>query len=134
MNEINVTVGQEVAVAGRYADRDYSFGWVVRKVTEKKGEIVVGRADWDNYTIRFDKRGWEVGSGNSYHRARLEPNVVEAREQTARKARSIEAVNAITDVHANNRVSWGWSKESLVEEVARLEQLLAEARAKVEAI
>lgn len=131
--DINVQVGQEVAVRSGYGHHDYAFGYVVKRVTPKSGEIVVVRGESE---YRFDRQGWQMKSSIGY-RSQIEPDVAKARAAMDYKAKAIAASNAIQAVynsHGGRGAIWSWGKQSLADEVARLEKLVAEARSAVDAL
>lgn len=135
MDTSALMVGQEVAVRSAYGHGDYSFGWKVARLTEKRGEVIVWRQNTDgsvtNY--RFDAGGREMGRAGSSYRATLTIDVVAAREETARMQRTREAITALHEIK-DSRARLEWGKEGLIEEVARLEALIAKARAAAELI
>lgn len=130
------TVGQEVAIAhtGPYSNRFY-FGYFVTKVTPS-GQITVSRAEQlDKFARRFDANGREIGSNVSkYNRDTLHLNVEELRERTAKEVRADKAASALNAVRLEGRAEGSYGKEALEARVAKLEELLAEARSLVEAI
>jgi hypothetical protein len=137
---MNVTVGQEVAVAtyGGHAPR-FSFGWFVKKVSPT-GQITVER---DNLAGKVAKRfrpdGRELG-GNSYYSSRMETNVAEIQARLAAIQAREEATAAFHKISAllEKKVGvpgrWMLDKTQLTEVLAEMDELVAAARAKVEAL
>lgn len=134
------TVGQRAYVIGRsrYLLGTNSYYLVaVTKVTPS-GQVLVTRVNWDDTTrpaptFRFSPEGHEIGGdkwyGNDidYDVKKIAAKINQGRAQRAAN----DAVKAV--VH-KLRSDSSWSKEGLLEEVARLESLVAAARAVVEAM
>lgn len=138
MSAINVRIGQVVAVQSPYGDGSYSFGWRVQRITPKAGRIVIEhesrKADGTPLLRTFDASGRELGRTHSRYHARLEPDAQKARDIEEQRVRQQKAATALARVQTNPNAGRCWSKESMAREVARLEGLLAEAKAAVEAI
>lgn len=137
MANVNVVVGQEVGIRSGYGHGRVSFGYTVAKVTAS-GQVVVTRTEPStipglNRERRFNADGYEMKSGAStYHRDSLVTDVAAARERARVEQACNTAANAISAVRIDARGTYG--KEGLLEQVAKLETLLAAARAAVEAI
>lgn len=128
---MDVTVGQEVGIqSGRRGD--VYFGYKVARVTPS-GQIVVC-AEGAIPQRRFDKRGHEMGVSLTYGSDRLVTDVAGARATMARRARMRTACAAIGKVRAEDGIDPCWQISSLRGEVERLERLVREARAAVEAV
>lgn len=124
-------VGQEVAIQSSYSYDRYMFGYVVTKVTPS-GQTVVTRTV-DGHEQRFDKDGYEMGSGASrYRRVRLVTDVEAAREDTRNAAAKNAAASAINAVRGDaGRFN---DKDSLRDQLAKLAALLEAARVAVEEV
>jgi hypothetical protein len=134
------TVGQEVAVARHGSwNTNYHFGYFVHKVTPS-GQVTVRQPrDVSSiypegfYERRFDKDSYEMGTTCSkYNRDRLMSNVAELREGEAKKQRAATAAALITKL--GDECKSTYSKEHMLEAIAKIEATLAAAKLAVEAV
>jgi hypothetical protein len=127
-------IGQEVVVckSGNF-ETHYYFGYVVTKISPK-GNITIAQKDNPEHTRIFNVRGEERSTIYSkYDRPWIELDVQRIREVIAQRRRTTDAIAAVSKIRADD-ISRRWNKEHLQEEIARLEQLLDEAKKKVDEI
>ena len=130
---IHVQVGQEVAVQIGFGRGEYRFGYVVEKVTPKRGVITVKKAGSD-YTQQFDRDGYEVGKRGSVYADHIVTDVEAARWRQEQITGRREAATALLAVIADRQCNPEWRKETLVAEADRLQALLTAAREKIDAL
>lgn len=126
-------IGQEAAVAHcGFWDTHYTFGYVVSKVTPT-GLVTIKRTS-DGYERKFDKDGREMGTYSSkYNRDVVRFDVEELKAYVAKVHRAQNAAEAIRSVCVKeSRGTYG--KESLLAQIAELEEKLSAARAAVNEI
>lgn len=147
--QITVTVGQEVALedngTGRYPAR-YTFNWTVTRVTPSgRFEVWNGQpapTTGYDYTRRyFNNQGYELQDGFNgkikNYPLRACTNVAELRARVAAKERIYAATALVNKIYAtDNRIHEPayQTKGSLLTHLSLLEEMLAAARAAVEAI
>lgn len=123
--QANYKVGQEVVVVhNTHYGSHYAYGYTVNRVTPT-GQVVVKR-DTDGLERRFDKRGREMGRPGWNSNYWLEADVEACKGRDARKMRTVQACEALKLVRVD-QCQPTYSKEHLLEEVARLQALLMEA-------
>lgn len=149
-----VKVGQELAfedgssMRSSWGPARYTFGWIVERVTPTGKGVAVRKIPRLNGTEEVHKRGFQHqgyetqdnekgpnpnGAVRNYG-GRFYQDVEGLRAQMERQARSRKASEALNEVKLGNPARDTWSKDSMLEEVTRLEALVAAARAAVEAI
>jgi len=135
--KLNVTVGQEVVyLPWTNHETRANFGWTVTRVSPSgKFEVTAGH---DGSVVRyFNAQGYQVegnmnGKVKSYG-ARIDTDVAAWRNKSDRTARAQLAASALNDVKIET-IRSTYSKEYMLEQVAKLEALLQTARAAVEAV
>lgn len=150
-----VKVGQELAfedgssMRSSWGPARYTFGWIVGRVTPTGKGVAVRsytNADGSKGALKrgFQHQGYETTDGKDgqpnpngavrNYGGRFYQDVEGLKAQMARRERSQAAAIALNAVKLERPARETWGKESLLEEVTRLETLLATARAAVEAI
>lgn len=134
--KLNVTVGQEVVFLP-WADHVtcVNFGRVTRVSPSGKMEVT---ASHDGSVIRyFNAQGYQVEGGMNgkvvSHGERIDSDVAYWKDKSERTARQQVAARALKDVRVED-IRSTYSKEYMLEQVAKLEALLQTARIAVEAI
>lgn len=130
------TVGQEIAYSGYTSgyESQYSFGWIVTKVTPS-GRFTAQRGDDATYARHFNAKGYETtttGAVKDWGGA-ARTDVDELKAYLAQRNRARAAAGAILAVKVN-KSHHTYGKDFMLEQVAQLEALVAAARAAVEAI
>ncbi len=150
-NKQDLRVGAPLAFRPRAGDRwdsapSYSFGWVVKRLTptgkgvaERSTSILAdGVAQVEQRCFQhqgYETEGTTPNGPVKRHGGTFHTDVAACQAAVDQFRRTQNAVSALQAVTASAQTArWTWGKTGLMDEVTKLEALLAAARAAVEAI